>query len=156
SLRLNLRPSALPSIRSTRHEESRLSQPALPFLGKERHCSHHSPRFLHDQVGEASALPMPGLWEDVLLDNWDTLLLNPSSVSSLTRSPPSVSKASISLLLLEQSKSPGIQFIAGWKEQPLGVADLVIEKLRAFPLRNLKPMRSEQSSEAKSSRSGSS
>jgi hypothetical protein len=39
---------------------------------------------------------------------------------SLMKSPPSVSKASISLPSLESSESPGIRFIAGWKERGSG------------------------------------
>jgi hypothetical protein len=49
--------------------KSQLSQPALPSPGERQRRSHHSPRLLPDSVGEASSLPVPDLWKDVLLDS---------------------------------------------------------------------------------------
>ena len=78
SLRLNSRPSDLPSIRSTNDEESQLSKPAMLAVEKIRCRKHYPSRFLHDQVGKASSLPVPNLWEDILLDDQDTLLSTPT------------------------------------------------------------------------------
>ena len=50
---------------------------------KSRCRKHHSPRLLHDQVGEASSLPVPNLWEDILLDDRDTLSSTPTPARDL-------------------------------------------------------------------------
>jgi hypothetical protein len=76
-LRLNLKPSVLLWTRLTNHEESLLPQRALRALEKKRRRSHHSPWLLQDQVGKTSSLQVPDLWEDVLLDDPDTLLSTP-------------------------------------------------------------------------------
>ena len=82
-LRLKSKAHLLPSIRSTNDEESQLSRPAMLAVEKIR-CKKHNPsRFLQDQVGKASSLPVPNLWEDILLDDQDTLLSTPTPARHL-------------------------------------------------------------------------
>ena len=45
-----------------------------PFSGKGDSGAIILSRFLHDQVWKALSLPVPVLWQDILLDERDTLL----------------------------------------------------------------------------------
>jgi hypothetical protein len=56
-----------------------MSKSAMLAVAKIRCRKHYSSRFLQDSVGEASSLPVPNLWEDILLDNRDSLLSTPTS-----------------------------------------------------------------------------
>jgi hypothetical protein len=78
SSRLNSSLSVLPSTRSTNHEESQLSKPTMPAVGKSRCRKHHPQWLLQDDAGEESSIPLSDLREDVLFEHRDALPTTPA------------------------------------------------------------------------------
>ena len=78
SLRLNSRPSALPSTGSRSNEESQMSKQGLPQHSKSRSWKHHPLRILQSQVWKAPSIPLPDLRKDLLLEHGYALLPTPT------------------------------------------------------------------------------
>jgi hypothetical protein len=129
SLRLNLRSLVLASSRFTNHEESQLSQPALPRHQKEAASRPSFATASTRQDGERVVATSAKLVGRPSVQHAGHLIIESNTVAPrLMRSRLSALKASTSLPSLELRESPGIRFIAGWKKQPHGAADSMIEK----------------------------
>ena len=79
--------------------------------------SHHSPRLLQDQMGKASSLPVPDLWEDVLLDNSGHLIIDSNTVAPCLMRLPALSVEGLNKSAIARVKRVAWNTVHRWLER---------------------------------------